>query len=50
VLQEALNTVTEAVERLARLETALVEIVPSWTMVYYCATVMRQSGCGGHAA
>jgi transposase len=30
VLQEALNAVTDAAERLARLEAALVEIMPDW--------------------
>ena len=43
VLQEALNAVTDAVERLARLEAALVEIVPGWTMAPVGAAGMSRS-------
>lgn len=44
VLQEALNAVTDAVERLARLEAALVEIVPDWTMAPVVAAFQAMRG------
>jgi transposase len=44
VLQEALNAVTDAVERLARLEAALAEIVPGWTMAPVVAAFQAMRG------
>ena len=44
VLQEALNGVTEAVERLAQLEAAVVEIVPDWTMAPVVAAFQAMRG------
>jgi transposase len=44
VLQEALNAVQDAVQRLGRLEAALIEIVPTWSMAPVVAAFQAMRG------
>ena len=50
VLQEGVNAVRDAEERLARLEAALAEVVPSWSMAPVVAAYQALRGVGFVAA
>ena len=44
--QEMLNAVQATIERIERLEAALIEIVPDWTMAPVVAASRQCAGCG----